>query len=162
MITISTYYTLISKFHCQYAGTMFSVNFGECKQWRIQDFPDDKGYQPQRGEGGEHQPIIRPKFSDNCIKIKKIGLGSASLRPLNLLKFFSRYKCNFDTWLAVQHLQAQFIQYLSRRLEGNETIKTFKIPMSIRSAHSVFLSGWLVCWCCLSYAWLMSNVPFSV
>ena len=69
-----------------------------------------------------------------------------------------------NTLLADQHLCTQFIhvQYISRRLEGNETIKTFKIPMNIRSAHCVFLSGWLVCWCCLSYAWLMSHVPFPV
>ena len=39
-------------------------------QWRIQDFPDDGGVNPQAGDANL---LFGQIFPENCIKIKEIG-----------------------------------------------------------------------------------------
>ena len=49
------------------------VNFPRLNAGRIQDFPRGGGGGGAPTPKGEHQPIIRLIFSENCMKKKKIG-----------------------------------------------------------------------------------------
>ena len=49
----------------------------EYKQRRIQDFLEGAR---ANSKGGGHQPIIWPNVPENCMKMKKIGLGGLSLK----------------------------------------------------------------------------------
>ena len=53
-------------------------NFGQRRQWRIQDFPEEGAPTPQRGR----QHKILPKFPKNCMKSKEFGPGGGRTSPV--------------------------------------------------------------------------------
>ena len=62
-----------------YASSVVRYNINDIRQWQVQDFPDAGAPTPMVEQSTY---LFSPVFTENCMKIKEIGLGTYSWRPL--------------------------------------------------------------------------------